>query len=124
MSKLADLRALLIQDLAVLGVPVFGEWPIRAEAPSVYIVPPLATPYVAGGREFGSFVCSLDAVVLVERRPPDEGREALELLLEDLLRNSVDWGCAGVDSPTATSLQGSTIEFLGTIAHLSKTFYL
>lgn len=124
MSKLAELRNILIQDLAVLGVPVFGAWPIRAEAPSVYLVPPLSAPYVAAGREFGSYVASLDAVVLVERRPPDEGREALELLLEDLLRNSADWALTGVDSPAAASMQDSTIEFLGTIAHLAKTFYL
>jgi hypothetical protein len=123
-SRLKEIRDALVADLDPLNVPVYGSWPIRADPPCVFLAPPLGGAYVAGGREIGTYVVSLDAVVLVERRPPDEGREDLEALLELLLRNSVDWALTGVDSPSAVTIAESTYEFLGTVVHLSKAFYL
>lgn len=124
MSTFKETRDALMADLAPLGVPIVGEWPIQASAPCVFIVPPLAGYYATGGRELTSYVYNLDAVILVERRPPDEGREDLETLLEALLLNTVDWALLGVDPPSAATVQESTIEFLGTVVHLGKTIYL
>lgn len=122
---LKELRNALAADLAVLDVPVYDSWPIRPDPPCIFLVPPLGGSYITGARQFaGSYVLSLDAVVLVERRPPDEGREGLETLVEGLLRNSIDWALSGVDPPSAVNISESSYEFLGTVVHLSKSFRL
>lgn len=124
MSAIKDLRDTLVADLAPLGVSVHADWPIRAEPPCVFLAPPLGGNYVTGGREFATYILSIDAVVLVARRPPDEGREDLETLVEALLRNTVDWALIGVESPSTVNMAESSTEFLGTVVHLSKPFTL
>ena len=124
MSALRDLRDTLAADLAALGVPVHTNVAIRLDPPCVLLTAPIGGPYVNGGRELGSYVVSLDAVVLVEHRPPDEGREDLETLIEGLLRNSMDWALTGVDPPSVVTVADNASEYLGTVVHLSKAFYL
>lgn len=124
MSVLKSMRTTLATDLSVLGVPVYPEYPLRLDPPCVYFTVPIGGPYIATAREFGTFVVSLDVVVLVEHRPPDEGREALETLLESLLLNSMDWALLGVEPPATQTIEDYTYEFLGTVVHLSKAFHL
>ncbi len=118
------MRDALAADLAAVGVPVFGDWPVDARAPCVFIAPPLTGYYVSGARELGTYVLSVDVVVLVEKRPPNEGRDDLETLLEGVLANTVDWALVGVDPPSGVTVSDSTIQFLGTVVHLSKAFRL
>jgi len=124
MGKLKDLRDQLISDLAVIGVPVIDDWWLQAEPPCVLITPPLGGPYVEAGELFASFVLNVDAVVLVRRTPSDDGREQLENILEDVLRNTVDWSLKGVDPPSTATRPDSTVEFFGTVVHLGKTLNL
>jgi hypothetical protein len=129
-SKIQEMREQLKNDLAVVGVPVLDDWLVRAEPPCILLTSPLSNSYVLGGAEFGSYVLNLDVVVLVkagptaEAGPTNESRDELEALIEDVLRNTVDWGLNGVDSPGTASLSDSTVEFLGTVVHLGKRLFL
>jgi len=125
MGRLKEVRAKLMTDLAVLDIPVMDDWSIRADPPCIFLAPPQGTDYLTAGDEFAlCFVMNLDVVILVEARPPNEGREELEDLLEDVLRNTVDWAFEGADSPGIASKSDSTVEFLGTVVHLAKKLYL
>lgn len=125
MAKMKDLRAQLVADLAAVGVPVMDDWAIRAEAPCIYLIPPLGNSYVVGGPQFATYVMNLDILVLVESQAGSgEDRDLLEDITEDVLRNTVDWALTGVDSPGTASVADSTIVFLGTIVHLAKQFTL
>jgi hypothetical protein len=121
MGKMKELRTALMNDLAVLGIPVMDDWEIRADPPCIYLTPPRGGFYLQAADKFGSyFIMSLDLVVLVEARPANEGRDDLEDLLEDVLRNTADWTMTGVDPPGMASKGDSTIDFLGTVVHLDK----
>lgn len=124
MSKMQGLRDKLAADLAVLGVPVMDQWAIRAEPPTIFLAPPLAGPYVTPANTFQTYVMGLDVVVLVLRRPPDEGRAELEDLIEGVLVNSVDWAMRSVDSPAVATITDSTFEYLGSVVHLAKDLTL
>lgn len=125
MGAMKDLRAQLVADLAVTGVPVMDDWVIRAEPPCIYITPPNAESYVTGGQQFGTHRLAVDVVVLVALKESDGAdRDELEDLVETVLANSADWALAGVDSPAAYSMPDSTIVFLGTVVHLAKQFTL
>jgi hypothetical protein len=124
-GKLKEARAALIADLNVLGVPVMDGWQLNAEPPCVLLTPAAGRSYVDGGEQFASFVINIDVVVLVrDSSVPDQARDALEDLLEELLRNSADWSLDGVDAPQVSAVPGSTVEFFGTVVHLGKTVYL
>lgn len=125
MGKLKETRDALIADLAVLGVPVMDGWQLDAEPPCVLITAPSAGTYVEGGEQFASHVMNVDAVILVRNSTvEDQARDALENLLEDLLRNTADWSLNGAEAPTVAAIPGSTVEFFGTVVHLAKTLYL
>jgi hypothetical protein len=122
-----ELRDQLIADLEVVGVPVLDDWAIRAEPPCILLTPPLSTSYVTAGQQFASYVLNIDAVVLVEfseTQPDDVSRDQLEDLVEEVLRNTVDWALTGVDSPGTATVPESTITFLGTVIHFGKSLYL
>jgi hypothetical protein len=123
-GKMKELRAQLVSDLAVVGVPVMDDWLLRAEPPCIFLTPPLTASYVQAGDQFASYVLNVDVVVLVEAGPMNESRDELETLLEEVLRNTADWGLIGVDSPGTASMADSTVEFLGTVVHLGKRLYL
>jgi hypothetical protein len=125
MGAMKDLRAQLVADLAVTGVPVMDDWIIRAEPPCIYITPPNAELYVTGGQQFGMFRLAVDVTVLVALKESDGAdRDELEDLTEAVLANSADWALTGVDSPGTASLPDSTIVFLGIVVHLAKQFTL
>jgi hypothetical protein len=125
MGRMKELRAALAVDLSVLNIPIMDDWSVRADPPCVFLTPPQANDYVVAGKEYGTcFVMNLDVVILVELRPPNEGRDELENLLEDVLRNTVDWSLTGVDPPGTVSKGTSTHEFMAATVHLSKGFYL
>lgn len=115
---IAALRAQLAADLAVLDVPVVEQWPNRVTPPVIFLTPPASGSYVAGGPTFGSYTCSIDVVILVDRAVIAAALSTLEDLVEGVLTNSVDWSLDGVDSPSLVTIGAS--EYLGTIAHLSK----
>lgn len=121
MGKFTDLRETLADDLAVVGVPVYPEWPDVVVAPCVFLVPPFAGSYVTGGRTFGeAYVLSIDVVILVAHGPVDAGYAQLETLIEAVLANSVDWSLGGVDAPSPVTVTENGAEYLGTVVHLSK----
>lgn len=125
MSAIKDLRDALAVDLAPLSVPVYTQWPIRLDPPCIFLTDPVTGPYITGGQELGSYVMSIDAVVMVPAAiVEDRGREDLETLLEALLRNTVDWAVTGVDPPSSAAFESDAHELLGAVAHLGKTFYL
>lgn len=124
MGKFKTLRDALESDLNVISVPVMQDWLVRAEPPCILIAAPISNQYVTEGKEFGAVVLNLDVVVLVNAHPQADARNALEELLEDVLRNSVDWALIGVDAPGTASLPDSTVEFLGTVVHLGKSVQL
>ena len=124
MGRLKETREKLVADLEVTGVAVMDVWRITGEPPCILLVPPPGRSYVEGGKTFGEFLINVDVVVLVRARPPNEGRDELEELLEDVLRNTADWALDGVDSPAAASIPDSTVEFRGAVVHLSKPLFL
>lgn len=99
-------------------------WKLSAEPPCVLLSP--GSPYVEGGAQFsGSYVMNIDVEVLVRNSSvPDLARTALDDLLEQLLINTADWSLGGVDTPTVATVADSTVEFLGTVVHLSKDLNL
>lgn len=124
MAKMKELRAQLAADLAGLGVPVIDDWIIRAEPPCILLAPPIAGSYVTGSKQFATWTLNLDVIVLVQAQPYDASRAQLEDLIEDVLRNTVDWSLTGVDPPATATAPESTIEFLGTVIHLGKSLNL
>ncbi len=122
MGKIKDLRDALIADLAdSVGIPVMDDWLVRAEPPCILVTTPGAD-YVHAGKELRSYVLSADVAVLVQVGP--DARDQSDALLEAVLRNTADWGLVGVDPPRADSIEDSTVEFLSTVVHLEKGFYL
>lgn len=124
MSTFKEVRGTLAADLGVVGVPVIDDWPVRTEPPCIYLTPPISGSYVSEGKEFGTVQLHLDVLILVDAHPIGPARDELENLLEEVLRNSADWGLDGADPPGTASMPDSTVEFLGTVVHLGKTIYL
>lgn len=114
-----ELRDQLAADLGVIGVPVHTSWPDRITPPVIFLTPPTAGSYVTGGQTFGSFVCSVDVVILAARSDTATTLDGLEDLVEGVLTNTADWSLSGVDAPGLVTISG--LEYLGTTAHLSKT---
>jgi len=115
---------MLQSDLSVVGVPVMQGWLIHAEPPCVLLSPPIGGAYVSEAKEFGAVTLNIDVVVLVLATPRDRARDALDDLLEAVLRNSMDWALQNVDPPGTAALPDSTIEFYGTVVHLGKSVQL
>lgn len=114
---ISQLRDQLASDLAVLDVPVATAWPDRVTTPCLVLVPPSTASYITGGPTFGEYTIGVDVLVLVGK-PSAVTLEALDLLIEGVLANSVDWALSGVDSPSTVTVNGA--EVLGTVIHLSK----
>lgn len=115
---IADLREQLAADLReAVGVPVHAGWPDRLTPPCVLLTPPQTT-YVTAGPNFGEFSVSLDMALMVPKASPAEALSTLDALIETALTYSADWSLSGVDGPAVVSVNG--IEYLGTVAHLSK----
>jgi hypothetical protein len=115
---IADLRAKLVADLGVLGIPVHDSWPDRVTPPVLFVVAPNNAFYVAAGPNFGEYTVALDVCALVPKQAASEALSALEDLLEGVLTNTVDWALQGVDAPGVVTVNGS--DCLGSLIHLSK----
>lgn len=120
MTMFSDLRAALVADLAVLGVPIAPSWPEVLSPPCGFITPPLAAEYVAQGPMFGEYTISIDLVLMVEHADANEALIALEVLVEDALRNTADWTLTGVDAPAPTTVIENGADYLASVIHMSK----
>jgi hypothetical protein len=123
MAVFKDLREQLAAELAEAldPVPVYASWPSSTIAPCVFLMPPLGGPYVQRSGLFGqSYILAVDAVVLVPHSTVQEAHDALEALLETVLKYSADWQLAGVDPPAAVTVTEGGAEYLGAVVHLSK----
>lgn len=120
MTMFSDLRAVLVADLQVLGVPVAPSWPDVLSPPCAFITPPIAGDYVTPGPNFGQFTISVDLVLMVEHSDAAVALAALEVLIEDALRNTADWSLTGVDAPAPTTVIEGGADYLASVIHMSK----
>lgn len=120
MSVIGDLRAVLVADLAPLGIPVSPSWPDVLVPPCAFVVPPVANNYVLPGVMFGEYIVALDLVIMVDHADAADAIETLDTLLETALRNTVDWTLITVEGPSPAVVSENGSEYLAALIHLSK----
>lgn len=113
-----ELRDTLAADLAVLDIPIYAAWPAKITPPCVFVTPPVSAPYVTAGPNFSEYTVAVDVVALVAKADAAVALANLEVVIEAVLANSVDWGLSGVDSPSTVAVNG--VDYLGTVLHLNK----
>ncbi len=62
--------------------------------------------------------------ILADHADPVESLEALEILVELAIANSMDWVFGGVEPPAPITVTESGADYLGTVLHLSKPVHL
>lgn len=113
------IRDTLAADLGVLDIPIYAAWPAKMiSPPCVFVTPPVSTSYVTAGPNFTEYTVAVDVVALVAKADASVALANLEVVIEGVLANTVDFGLSGVDAPGTVSVNG--VEYLGTVVHLAK----
>jgi hypothetical protein len=122
-TAFADLRAVLVADLAAVFPPTVAlhpSWPDRVDPPCAFVTPPSTADWVVRGPTFAEHTVALDLVVLVDHAAAGPALEALEELVALALRNTADWALSSVDPPAPLAVSESGAEYLAAVIHLSK----